>query len=124
VRLTATRKELAGLPIAVTGEPATYVLQRVTNFSTSFGRLTEGSPEASQLIQGHRSVYRRFKRAIRRTAPDFKPYPEESHASTRWDNGDQDEDDSDSDEVTSADLADINLAKPFYLNDMRAFIER
>ena len=72
----ATKLQLSKLPPGVAENPASELLRIVTSFSTEFGQLCSGVSDYAQLIQQCKPAYDDFKTAIRRTAPDFRPYTE------------------------------------------------
>ncbi|KAI0633205.1 P-loop containing nucleoside triphosphate hydrolase protein [Trametes polyzona] len=79
-QLTATKKQLAQLPPAVTTEPSAFVLDLVTRFQHDVSELVHGSPRRASLVQATRETYERFKYAIRDTAPAFVPFEDAQRA--------------------------------------------
>lgn len=73
--LNACGKELQSLPAPISAEPATYMLGLVTSFVGDVQQYVQGGPDASRLIHENRQAFADFKFSIRRTAPNFLPYP-------------------------------------------------
>jgi vacuolar protein sorting-associated protein 1 len=67
------REELSTLPIPVTNEPSAEILLRITKFCGDFHSAVYGDSH-KELAQANRGQYAEFKRAIRNTAPDFRPF--------------------------------------------------
>ena len=51
------------------------MLRLIGSFVRSIERLVDGSPDDNGLMQALRGPHSEFKKAIRRTAPDFRPLP-------------------------------------------------
>lgn len=73
-QLSDCREELARIPPPISDEPATYLLSLLTTFCSEFQTLAHGRADAAELIREHRKSYGSFKKAIRRTAPNFVPF--------------------------------------------------
>ena len=67
------------LPPPLVNDPQIEVLERVNAFCDVFKSFVNGSHEDKRLAQQNRELYALFKRDIRGTAPDFRPFdkPEE-----------------------------------------------
>ncbi|KAH7908747.1 P-loop containing nucleoside triphosphate hydrolase protein [Hygrophoropsis aurantiaca] len=66
-------KELESLPPPLVSDPKIEVLMRVNAFCESFKGAVDGSSDKT-LAQRNRALYSQFKRDIRGTAPDFRPF--------------------------------------------------
>ncbi|KAG1792765.1 P-loop containing nucleoside triphosphate hydrolase protein [Suillus plorans] len=77
--LAQCNKEFDGLPPPLANDPQIEVLGRVNTFCDVFKGYVNGSHENKRLAQQNRALYAIFKRDIRGTAPDFRPFekPEE-----------------------------------------------
>ncbi|KAK7467517.1 hypothetical protein VKT23_004571 [Stygiomarasmius scandens] len=73
LRLEECVMELSKLPSAVEEEPATYMLNLITNFASEIRRFVQGGIDVTELIRQHRGCYKALKVAIRQTAPKFVP---------------------------------------------------
>lgn len=72
-------KEFDVIPPPLVNDPQIEVLGRVSAFCDVFKSFVNGSHEDKRLAQRNRALYSIFKRDIRGTAPDFRPFekPEE-----------------------------------------------
>lgn len=77
------RQELSTLPTPVTNDPAAEILLRITKFCGDFRSAVYGD-SYKQLAQNNRYQYAAFKRAIRKTAPDFRPFVESERYIKPW----------------------------------------
>ncbi|KAG2148944.1 P-loop containing nucleoside triphosphate hydrolase protein [Suillus clintonianus] len=77
--LVKCMKEFDALPPPLVNDPQIEVLGRVNAFCDVFKSFVNGSHEDKRLAQRNRALYAIFKRDIRGTAPDFRPFekPEE-----------------------------------------------
>jgi hypothetical protein len=77
--LAQCNKEFDALPPPLANDPQIEVLGRVNAFCDVFKGFVNGSHEDKRLAQRNRALYAIFKRDIRGTAPDFRPFekPEE-----------------------------------------------
>ncbi|KAG1878984.1 P-loop containing nucleoside triphosphate hydrolase protein [Suillus subluteus] len=77
--LAQCNKEFDALPPPLANDPQIEVLGRVNAFCDVFKSFVNGSHEDKRLAQRNRALYSIFKRNIRGTAPDFRPFenPEE-----------------------------------------------
>ncbi|KAG2044019.1 hypothetical protein BDR03DRAFT_996026 [Suillus americanus] len=77
--LAQCNKEFDALPPPLANDPQIEVLGRVNAFCDVFKSFVNGSHEDKRLAQRNRALYSIFKRDIRGTAPDFRPFdtPEE-----------------------------------------------
>ncbi|KAG2364145.1 P-loop containing nucleoside triphosphate hydrolase protein [Suillus spraguei] len=72
--LTKCIKDLDELPPPLANDPQIEVLGRMNVFCDVFKRFLNGSHEDKRLAQRNRTLYATFKRDIRGTAPDFRPF--------------------------------------------------
>ncbi|KAH7920090.1 hypothetical protein BV22DRAFT_826286 [Leucogyrophana mollusca] len=136
--LDGCHNSLSTVPKAVNADPASYMMGLIAEFCKTVDQYVGGGAETGDLIQEHRVAYAAFKRAIRSTAPNFKPYLSSNRKGygipdSEW-SGDEDEDDEDNDEDEDEDEGEdsdsdsedepVGLAKPFYLKDMRDHINK
>ncbi|KIJ57924.1 hypothetical protein HYDPIDRAFT_120172 [Hydnomerulius pinastri MD-312] len=77
--LTTCLERIAALPAPLTTDPQIEVLGRISAFSDAFKGTVSGTSSDKSLAQRNRALYALFKRDIRGTAPDFRPFhpPEE-----------------------------------------------
>ncbi|KAI0925406.1 hypothetical protein AcV7_005662 [Taiwanofungus camphoratus] len=73
-RLCECAHELEKLPKKVTVDPSTEILGRVFAFCNDVKDEVYGKEEDKTFVHRNRAVYKTFKIAIRRTAPDFRPF--------------------------------------------------
>ncbi|KAG6328165.1 hypothetical protein ID866_10924 [Astraeus odoratus] len=69
-----TEQELASLPTKPSNDPVGEVLRVLRNFTTELAQHIEGTPDENGLIQIIRPYTDKFKREIRATAPEFRPW--------------------------------------------------
>ncbi|KAG1761981.1 P-loop containing nucleoside triphosphate hydrolase protein [Suillus occidentalis] len=74
--LTKCTKDFDELPPPLDNDPQIEVLGRVNEFCDVFKSFANGSHEDKRLAQRNRALYAIFKRDIRGTAPDFRPFNE------------------------------------------------
>ncbi|KAG1748050.1 hypothetical protein EDB19DRAFT_1945533 [Suillus lakei] len=72
--LAQCNKDLDALPPPLANDPQIEVLGRVNAFCDVFKSFVNGSHEDKRLAQRNRALYAIFKRDIRGTAPDFRPF--------------------------------------------------
>lgn len=72
--LRKTEESLRQLPKAPSDDPFSEIVHLLGNFNRDLARHLEGTPHEDGLIQSIRPAQQRFKRAIRSTAPNFRPY--------------------------------------------------
>ena len=71
--LQKTEEALRQLPKPPSNDAFAEILHLVSDFGRDMARHLEGTPEGHGLLQTLRPVQERFKKAIRETAPDFRP---------------------------------------------------
>lgn len=71
--LERTAHDLSRLPNPPSSEPVGEMLRLIGSFARSIEHLVEGTPDDDGLIQALREPQKSFKKAIRQTAPDFRP---------------------------------------------------
>ncbi|KAG8776904.1 hypothetical protein FRC12_000633 [Ceratobasidium sp. 428] len=69
-----TIENLRALPAEVSDDPAGAVLNLVMDFHRDVVTHVEGIPDGDGLIQQIRQAQDKFRQAIRRSAPDFRPF--------------------------------------------------
>ncbi|KAG2743383.1 hypothetical protein P692DRAFT_201171206 [Suillus brevipes Sb2] len=67
-------EDLEELPPPLANDPQIEVLGRLNAFCDVFKKFVNGSHEDKRLAQRNRALYANFKRDIRGTAPDFRPF--------------------------------------------------
>lgn len=72
--LRKTEKQIQDLPKPPSSDPFGEILHLIGEFTRSLARHLEGTPGSNGLIQSIRPAQIQFQRAIRATAPDFRPY--------------------------------------------------
>ncbi|THH11229.1 hypothetical protein EW146_g8124 [Bondarzewia mesenterica] len=72
--LTQTEDSIGRLPQPPSSEPVAEILRMVGGFVRAVERHIEGTPHVGGLLQSIRPAQDTFQKAIRRTAPDFKPF--------------------------------------------------
>ncbi|KAG0701485.1 P-loop containing nucleoside triphosphate hydrolase protein [Suillus ampliporus] len=77
--LAKCAKDLDALPPPLANDPQIEVLGRVNAFCDVFKSFVNGSHKDKSLAQRNRALYALFKREIRGTAPDFRPFDEPEH---------------------------------------------
>jgi hypothetical protein len=84
--LDRTTHDLSRLPSPPSSDPVAEILRLIGSFARSIEYLVEGTPDDNGLIQSLREPRRSFKKAIRQTAPDFRPIarPKKSERSLKW----------------------------------------
>lgn len=116
--LATCEQELAVLPKPIDAEPATYMLGLVTSFVNDVERYVRGGPAAGRLIHENRAAFATFKQAIRRTAPNFRPYVTADQTTVHFQNYlGEGEDEGPEDGL----LSDM---QPFTLTDMQKHIQK
>ncbi|KAF8839203.1 hypothetical protein BDN67DRAFT_906031 [Paxillus ammoniavirescens] len=72
--LASCLEDLCALPAPLTGDPQVEVLGKVNEFCAAFKSVVDGTSSDKRLAQRNRALYAIFKRDIRGTAPDFRPF--------------------------------------------------
>lgn len=70
----STQESLRALPAEISEDPAGAVLNLVMDFHREVARHVGGIPDGEGLIQKIRNAQQKFRQAIRRSAPDFRPF--------------------------------------------------
>lgn len=70
-RMDACRRELATLASKVITEPASHMLDLITEFCTEVRQYVDGHSDRSGLIHERNAAFAAFKLAIRKTQPNF-----------------------------------------------------
>lgn len=76
--LITTEEQLSELPNEPSKDPVSEVYNLISRLSAKLSRFLEGTPGADGLLQEIRPHQVEFKKAIRATAPDFRPYERRS----------------------------------------------
>ncbi|KAH9007584.1 P-loop containing nucleoside triphosphate hydrolase protein [Lactarius deliciosus] len=71
--LDQIQMDIARLPSPPSSEPVAEILKLIGGFVRSIERLVSGTPGENELMQTLRGPQNEFKRAVRQTAPDFRP---------------------------------------------------
>lgn len=95
----------------------------MTGFSGDVARLVEGTQRFEQMVQRCRPAYATFKKDIRKTAPDFRPFTDPNDSAIDHDNPDVrvqvvTEDSEDGDESL------MSIDKAVYLPEVRDHIQK
>ncbi|CAA7260361.1 unnamed protein product [Cyclocybe aegerita] len=69
-----TKKALKALPREPPSNPQAEIISLITDFTNDLNRHVEGVPDVDGLIQAIRREHEVFRKAIRRTAPKFRPF--------------------------------------------------
>ncbi|QRV97583.1 dynamin central region protein [Ceratobasidium sp. AG-Ba] len=69
-----TQENLRALPAEVSDDPAGVILNLITDFHREVATHVEGVPDGDGLVQQIRAVQDKFRQAVRRSAPDFRPF--------------------------------------------------
>ena len=69
-----TRSLLVDLPRAPSSDPRNEISTLLHNFTSDLARHIEGVPDEDGLLQSIRPAQERFRKAIRLTAPNFRPF--------------------------------------------------
>ncbi|THU85106.1 hypothetical protein K435DRAFT_764484 [Dendrothele bispora CBS 962.96] len=72
--IRTTRGQLGQLPKAPSRDPLSEITALIVHFTTDLSRHLEGVPQKDGLPQAIRPAQVAFRKAIRRTAPNFKPF--------------------------------------------------
>ncbi|KAF8522771.1 hypothetical protein BU17DRAFT_32641, partial [Hysterangium stoloniferum] len=72
--LDETNAQLGKLPPALSGDPSSNLMAIVTQFCATVDGYTEGKRNCERLVQENLRTYTKFELAIRRSAPDFRPF--------------------------------------------------
>jgi len=116
--LAACEQELAVLPKPIETEPATYMLGLITSFVNDVERYVQGRRAAGRLIRENRAAFAEFIQAIRRTAPNFRPYVSADRTTSHFQNFLGEGEDEGPEEGLLSDM------QPFTLIDMQKHIQK
>lgn len=72
--LKQTQDHLQKLPKPPPENPITEIIELVSGFSRSLSTYVDGTPDERGIHQTIRPLLNRFSKAIKGTAPDFRPY--------------------------------------------------
>ncbi|KAJ7617206.1 P-loop containing nucleoside triphosphate hydrolase protein [Roridomyces roridus] len=109
------RDSLKQLPKPPSDDPVAEVAALLHGFVTELDKLIEGIPRAEELLQVIRPAQERFRREIRNTAPDFRPFDQsDSDQSTFSDPGFL----SNEDGIVLEEVEVPSLEPPIYINQV------
>ena len=69
-----TRRLLSTLPKAPSSDPLNEICTLIHSFTIDLGRHVEGVPNHDGLLQTIRPLQEKFRKSIRMTAPNFRPF--------------------------------------------------
>ncbi|KAG6811611.1 hypothetical protein H0H92_006626 [Tricholoma furcatifolium] len=72
-KFASCTQELQGLPTAIDGDPANYMLNLVTSFCNDVNNAVHNGLDANQLVHRNKETFLEYKYAIRKSAPNFIP---------------------------------------------------
>ncbi|KAF8839207.1 hypothetical protein BDN67DRAFT_970437 [Paxillus ammoniavirescens] len=72
--LASCLEDLSALPAPLSSDPQIEVLGKVNDFCAAFKSVVDGTGSDKRLAQRNRALYATFKKDIRGTAPDFRPF--------------------------------------------------
>jgi hypothetical protein len=72
--LEQVNDDISGLPHPPSSEPTVEIVKRINDFVRSIGHIVAGTPDEEGFIQAILGPQEQFKRAIRQTSPDFRPF--------------------------------------------------
>ncbi|KIK78305.1 hypothetical protein PAXRUDRAFT_334451 [Paxillus rubicundulus Ve08.2h10] len=72
--LASCLEDLSALPAPLSSDPQIEVLGKVNDFCAAFKSAVDGTSSDKRLAQRNRALYATFKKDIRGTAPDFRPF--------------------------------------------------
>ena len=75
--LKQTELRLASLPTPPSQNPVAEIIDIVSGFSRSLSSYVEGTPDERGIHQTIRPLHTKFREAIKKSAPDFRPYKPE-----------------------------------------------
>jgi hypothetical protein len=120
----ATENELASLPTRLARSPSIEIITLLSNYLGEFSRYVQGVPGFEDLIRDCTPAYRRFARAINRTAPNIvaielspRATPREESAELGYDASPVPNDDMDSETTTGE-------QEPMHLGELRSRINK
>lgn len=118
--LAASTAELKKLPAQLSLDPSSELLSMIGSFSGDAKAYVDGTQTRVALVQDNRGIYRQFKIAIRKTAPEYRPYLRREGTATlaTWD---------DSEVIDEEPLPASEKALPdsiIYLDDLREHIRK
>lgn len=104
-------RRISTLPPVVQVDPISHMSNLVTSLISDVAKHVQGGPGAERLIHDNRVTFAAFKQAIRRTAPNFVPALNAQEAERNA--------------ISVGDEEQISLlSEPFYLQDMKAHLQK
>ncbi|TCD67241.1 hypothetical protein EIP91_000370 [Steccherinum ochraceum] len=121
--LRLAKSDLEKFPPPASDQPAAELLRLITGFSTNVECLVRGSDNFEHLLQRCRPAYATFKRDVRGTSPDLRPFKDLE--AEMFGNGlDSDERYEILEEANDAyDATSLGRSSPLYLCDVKDHIE-
>ena len=114
LKLAESRSTLKTFP-RVPNVDVSVIINMITDFCCDLKEMVHGNGANKTFIQENRATYELFKRAIRGTAPDFKPFVHGASYRSLYVSDENSEEESESSERTG---------ETFDLNDVRRIIKR
>lgn len=72
--IKSTRKSLNSLPDPPSKDPVSAIIHLVATFTRELARRIEGIPDPKGIMQSIHPLQQHFRKAIRESAPNFRPY--------------------------------------------------
>jgi hypothetical protein len=72
--LEQVNDDISGLPDPPSSEPMVEIMKRIGDFVRSIEHIVAGTPDEDGFIQAILRPQERFKKEIRQTSPDFRPF--------------------------------------------------
>jgi hypothetical protein len=72
--LEQVNNDITNLPAPPSSEPMVEIMKQISDFVRSIEHIVAGAPDGNGLIQALLRPREQFKREIRLTAPDFRPF--------------------------------------------------
>jgi hypothetical protein len=79
--LEQVNDDISCLPDPPSSEPMVEIMKRIGDFVRSIEHIVAGAPDENGLIQALLRPREQFRRAIRETAPDFRPFEQPRNVS-------------------------------------------
>ena len=103
------------------------MLNLVTSLVRAVEQYTRGEPSASHLIHANRDAFWKFKIAIRKTAPNFWPFPDKDMGREKvaFEIAMEEEEDEEEGEIVAEAMGEVlDTTNRVSLTDMRAHIRK
>jgi hypothetical protein len=86
--ILSAKQALKKLPKEPSKDPHNEVATLIYEFVTNLGRRVEGLPDKDGIMQSIRPAHDAFRRAVRVTAPEFRPFDKQDAEKKTFDNPD------------------------------------